>query len=176
MVNNIKYLYGDLFDLVKDYESVVIPHVCNNKGAWGAGFVLPLAKKYPITRQEYLNWYNSTYSNEIIPDTPPEVIIEGDNLDLGEIQFIKVEPKIYVCNMVAQTRGGERPLYYNHLCKCMDELANVMERCVSPSLTHILCPQFGAGLAGGDWNIIKQLINDCWIRAGLNVTIVKYKS
>jgi len=168
----IEYVQGDLFDMIE--PGVVIPHVCNNKGKWGSGFVLPLAKKYPITRQEYIKWYKASYTDELVPDPPPEVIIEGDSFDLGEIQLIKVEPYVYVCNMVAQTLGGKRPLYYNYLCKCMDELASVMERCFSPSLANILCPQFGAGLAGGDWNIIEQLINDCWIRAELNVTVVEY--
>ena len=53
----LSYVEGDLFDFLNADHHVMIAHVCNDKGAWGSGFVVPLAKKYPTTRQEYINWY-----------------------------------------------------------------------------------------------------------------------
>lgn len=171
----LNYVEGNLFDLLNADHHVMIAHVCNNKGAWGVGFVVPLAAKYPITRQEYLNWYNASYTNIPVQDMDKEVVYEEKTMMLGTIQVIRVDPLVSVCNMVAQTLGCKRPLYYNHLCTCMDELVNIMQRKYKPSLSHIICPQFGAGLAGGDWNIIEQLIIDCWVRCDINVTVVKYK-
>ena len=36
-----------------DNEISIIPHVCNNKNRWGAGFVLALNKKWPIVEEKY---------------------------------------------------------------------------------------------------------------------------
>lgn len=162
----IKYLDGNLFDFIDDHNPVVIAHIVNNQGAFGAGFVIPLGQKYPVVKQEYLNWhYCKSHPADCIE-------LEEGNCHLGHIQVLQVEPHVRVCNMVAQTLGGQRPLYYNHLCTCMDKLAYHMFKV---QVSHIICPQFGSGLAGGDWNVIEELITDCWIRAGINVTVVRYK-
>jgi hypothetical protein len=145
----IEYIEGDLFAGVKEEKDpVFICHVCNCLGGWGAGFVIPLAKHFPLAREEYLK---SHAANELV---------------LGQTQFVEVreQPAIVVCNMIAQTLGGERPLYYNHLACCMDAVAADVPR-------KIVAPLFGSGLAGGDWNIIEQLIIDCWIKQEIPVTI-----
>lgn len=145
MNGSLTYVEGDLFQAIDKVDrATVIAHVCNNKGRWGAGFVVSLGKKYPHAREAYI----------------------GSNL--GDIQMVLVNtnPNIYVCNMIAQTLGGKRPLYYNHLSTCMDSLVTKMNR-----KEQIYAPRFGAGLAGGDWRVIEALIYDCWIRAGIDVTI-----
>lgn len=147
----IKYINGDLFDNILD-EPTIIAHVCNDKGGWGRGFVVPLAQRFPITREEYMRWSKTS------------------TFERGNVQFVPVpaDHKLVVANMVAQTLGGERPVYYNALAKCMDK---VREWAASANCTKIICPMFGAGLAGGDWNFIEKLIEDCWLRAGLEVTV-----
>jgi hypothetical protein len=171
----IKYLEGNLFDFIDDHNPVMIAHVCNDQGAWGAGFVVPLGQKYPIAELSYRDWYSAYCTNKVVQDFLDNVIYEDDDFALGKIQVVQAKPHIYICNMVAQKLGGKRPLFYNKLCQCMDSLAGVMEQCIAPSLTNLICPQFGSGLAGGDWNVIEQLIYDCWVRVGIGVTVVRYK-
>jgi hypothetical protein len=36
---------------------------------------------------------------------------------------------------------------------------------------QIICPMFGSGLAGGDWNFVEKLIEDCWLRRDIPVTV-----
>jgi hypothetical protein len=101
-------------------------------------------------------------------DEPTEII----PFCLGETQIVEVKkdplPMIYVANMVAQTLGGARLLFYNHLARCMDTVAKF-------ALTHkdvrIVCPAFGAGLAGGHWPFVESLIEDCWLRRGIPATV-----
>jgi len=185
-MNQIKYVEGDLFGpLLADKEpgSIVVPHVANSHGAWGAGFVVPLGRTFPKARQEYIDWSKAVaiFSGE--RDEPSELV----TFSLGETQIVEVQeaigtrlhvmgehevptnpqPSIHVCNMIAQTLGGVRPLFYNHLARCLDTVAKF-------ALKHnsrIVCPAFGAGLAGGSWIIIEKLIEDCWLRKGLSVTI-----
>lgn len=149
----IKYIEGDMFpDLknLKDDEIVFLPHVCNDKKGWGSGFVVPLSKNYPAAKNNYLN---------------------SEKIALGHTQFIPVSNNIIVCNMIAQTLGGVRPLYYNHLVVCMERVAETILTFGVLGVKRIIAPAFGSNLAGGDWNFISELINDCWIDRGIDVTI-----
>ncbi len=72
----INYVEGDLFAAIDGLENIIIPHCCNNKHGFGAGFVVPLGRKFPIVKKLYLEWggvdcsawcfnpsnYNSSYS------------------------------------------------------------------------------------------------------------------
>jgi O-acetyl-ADP-ribose deacetylase (regulator of RNase III) len=151
----IKYVEGDLFGPAKEASKdniVIISHVVNNKGAFGAGFVLHLSKHFPKVKDSYYKWSSS------------------GQLKLGEVLFVDVglRNELKIANMCAQTLGGERPLYYNALAKCMDTVGQEAEK----HKAVIIAPAFGTNLAGGDFKIIEQLMQDCWIRdKNLDVTI-----
>lgn len=152
MTNEIKYIEGDLFKGLSETERILLPHICNNRRAWGAGFVLPLGHNFPAARDAYLNWASSVTLNPF---------------ELGRTQFVEIKESLSVANMVAQTLGGKRPLFYNHLAVCMEDVAQYAIN----SKSKIICPMFGSGLAGGDWNFIEKLIEDSWLKRGLNVTV-----
>jgi len=151
---SVKYVEGDLFAVVDNNveKSFIVPHCCNDKGAFGAGFVVPLGRRFPKCKQDYLDWHNTKLCQ------------------LGQTQIVEVcnDPLIFVANMVAQTLGGSRPLFYNHLSRCMDEVAKFV---LTQDKLQIIAPMFGSNLAGGDWNIIEKLIEDCWLRKNISVTI-----
>jgi len=147
----INYVNGDLFENVPD-TPVVIAHICNDKGGFGSGFVVPLSQHFPKSKMQYLAWHSS-----------------GLDFGRGRVQFVE-DKNVVVANMVAQTLGGERPIYYNDLSRCMDKVAHYI--IVNLKRTgQIICPMFGSGLAKGDWNIVEKLIEDCWIRRGISVTV-----
>lgn len=148
----IKYVSGDMFAATKNsHDSIIIPHVCNNIGAWGAGFVIPLARSFPSAREEYLKWHR-----------------EGPDFRLGEIQKVIID-NFCIINMVAQNGiGTTRPLKYPALGKCIEAVRDVVK---SSFVGSIHAPMFGAGLAGGDWNIIEQMIYDGWVSYGIPTTI-----
>lgn len=130
----------------------IVAHVCNNKGAWGAGFVLAISKRWPLAELRYRALKKYT---------------------LGTHQFVDVEPGIVICNMIAQTMGGPVPLRYGALRKCLHELNSIARISNIKIDTTIHAPMFGAGLAGGDWtkieSIIKEEIKD------VDIYIYKYK-
>jgi O-acetyl-ADP-ribose deacetylase (regulator of RNase III) len=161
----IQYVQGDLFKLLP-YTTATqkfICHVCNNIGGWGSGFVVPLARKWAQTRQAYLDWCQGTYQDGNYKD-----------FRLGEWQPVNVQQSneqiggIYVCNMIGQNGvvGPEnpKPIRYAALAKCMDEIGEHIVANARPSEIH--APKFGAGLAGGNWDFIEELINECWIGRG----------
>ena len=153
----INYIRGDIFDFIKDKENIILPHVVNNKGGFASGFVIPLTKHFPKAKESYMEWFNNRNT---------DIGLEN-RLLLGNVNFVKLKSKIILAHMCAQTLGGNRPLFYNKLVDCMDKVA---EKAV---LYHyeIHTVQFGAGLGGGNWEFIHELIEDCWNRRGIDTTI-----
>ncbi len=144
----INYKTGiNMFDVLPTDKSVMIPHVCNNVYAFGAGFALATARKYPAAKTAYL---------------------DQEKLELGETQFVEVsdpaESKIIIANMVAQHRlgsiNGVPPIRYDALRKCMEQVKEYIEK--SGITFEVHAPKFGAGLAQGDWSKIEPLIEELW--------------
>ena len=83
-MENIKYVKGDATSPIGEGRKIII-HCCNDIGAWGAGFVIALSNKWPITRKKYIEWSK-----------------EPEGFELGEVQYVKVEDDIVVANMIGQ--------------------------------------------------------------------------
>ena len=156
----MKYIEGDLFEKISsiDKETVIlIPHVTNNVGAWGAGFVIPLAKEFPEARDAFL---------------------EEKNPELGVTQFVDARNTI-ICNMFAQNGVGYSwnnciPLRYESLKKCMIQVQEKVKELKEEGLKVLIaCPMFGSGLAGGDWKIIEDMIETIWGEYETNVYFLK---
>lgn len=152
----MKYVEEDLFvGIAKNTEKLTfIPHICNNVNAWGAGFVLPLAEHFPEAR---------------------EAFYEIKNPVLGETQFVPADnTPVFICNMFAQdgvaSETNKTPIKYDALEKCMIDVQEMALR-LDQNDSIIACPLFGAGLAGGDWEIISGMINSIWSSKGIDVEV-----
>ncbi len=106
---------------------------------------------------------------------------EGLTNRLGENSFAKVEENIFVINMIAQYGiyggWGERPLKYNSLVKCMEDVVFFVEEIQSTAkdkTIRIIAPKFCSELAGGEWEFIEELIKDIWIDRNIPVTIYEF--
>jgi hypothetical protein len=49
----VRYVVGDA-TTPQGNRPMVIAHVCNDVGAWGRGFVVPLGKRYPSAKQQFV--------------------------------------------------------------------------------------------------------------------------
>lgn len=159
----ITYTLGDATS-PKTGGSVLLPHICNTEGAWGKGYVLALSKRWPQPELAFREWA-ATGNDQGLHDVPYK---------LGEIQVVQVTEKPYtaVVNMVAQS--GYRPTYendgkryvdYDALAKCLTYLR--IWAAVFGCSVHM--PKIGAGLGGGDWDVIETLIEAHL--AGMDVTV-----
>jgi len=146
----MREIQGDLFENLfdKNGQKIVIPHCCNDKGKWGAGFVLPMGKRFPNVKDRYF---------------------EDKKLILGTTQFAigSHSPFVIGANMIAQSLGGSRPLCYRSLAKCMETVGDY----VCNVNARIICPQFASHLAGGEWRFIKELAQDFWVNRGIDVEV-----
>lgn len=149
----VDYVTGDATEPVGDGYKV-IAHICNDRGAWGAGFVKALSAKWSKPEAKYREW--SRANDPFFP------------FQLGYEQYVDVTPEITVCNMVAQTLGwkdGKPPIRYDALAECLTGLGYYAE--LTGASVHM--PRIGTGLAGGAWYEIEPLIKNCL--EGISVTV-----
>ena len=164
----------DIFKAAKEYvtgkesgSSVMIPHVCNNVNAFGAGFASAVAKEYYEVKANFH--------------------LLGRSSKMGQVQYVtvhtdsKYQYKIIFANMIAQKgiynpEKNIRPLNYAALTHCMMDVKMTMKRMMyneDQTKFRIMAPKFGSGLAGGNWDFISDLIDDCWLEFGVEVFLQK---
>jgi hypothetical protein len=160
---------------------IVIPHLCNDQGAWGKGFVLAVTKAFGgDPERAYKAWARNDGSYGTINPKNVKYGMHGSFV-LGETQFVKIErEKLVVANMVAQhglqsqltpeLMATRPPIRYGALAKCMGQVSHVAQ--VSGAQIH--CPKFGSDLAGGNWTVISELIQELWCDKGLDVTVYEF--
>lgn len=160
----IQYKVGNLFELLPENDSVkMICHIVNSIGAWGAGFVIPLAKAYPLSEEQYRKWHKKGKIDSYGYSIP---------FELGKVQFVNHNQNIVIANMVGQEGtgmgiNGRPPIRYSALAQCMQDVARVAKI----RNAEIFAPAFGSGLAGGNWSFIEELINELWCDRDIPVTI-----
>lgn len=136
----INYLTGDATKPIQ--TPAYIAHICNNKGGWGAGFVLAISKN--LGRG---------------PEASYRLWSREENFRLGQIQIVTVDSTISVVNMIAQDGFGSKennfkPLHLKALKMCLKQL---YEATKNEKIT-VHMPRIGCGLAGGTWDEIEPLI------------------
>lgn len=134
----INYIKGDATRPQANGLKFIL-HICNDIGAWGAGFVLAVSKRW----------------NE------PEIAYRAlDKYILGDVQFVIVEEDIMVVNMIAQHDtnwyNGTPPIRYD---KLREALKTVNKKALIHKAT-LHMPRIGCGLAGGQWDIIEKIIQE----------------
>lgn len=136
----IAYVTGDATQVT--HRPAVIAHVVNDVGAWGAGFVLALSRRWPQPERVFHEHHRAV------------------GLLLGTCHAVEVEPGLWVANMVAQhglhRAGGRPPIRYSALRLCLEQAAGMVQR-LDASL-HM--PRIGCGLAGGSWDEVGPIVED----------------
>ena len=152
-MSGITYLKGDA-TCPQAKGTKIICHVCNDIGGWGKGFVLALSKRWEEPEAAYRAWYSS-----------------GEGFALGAVQFMQVEPYIWVANLIGQrgTKTGSSgpPVRYEAIAA---GLAKVAEKARELGAS-VHMPRIGCGLAGGEWSKVEPLIERHLCGAGVAVTV-----
>ncbi len=141
----IQYVIGDATQ-PQGVGAKIIVHVTNDIGAWGKGFVVALSRRFREPEREFRRWA----AGEL--DQPYR---------LGAVQLVQVQPDLWVANLVGQhdIRRKQKPealppVRYAAIREGLRQVAQEAEQ----HHASIHMPRIGAGLAGGDWNIIEQII------------------
>ena len=164
MNNTINYLRGDA--TLPTLRPAAIIHICNDAGGWGKGFVLAISARWKTPETQYRNWAKRTSASPADARNYPAAAIHDNLFALGNITAVRVEPDLWVVNMIAQhgyrSKDNPIPVRYDALETCLQKVY-AWAKDLGLSL-HL--PQIGAGLAGGDWTRIEALILAAMTTAG----------
>jgi O-acetyl-ADP-ribose deacetylase (regulator of RNase III) len=151
----IQYVRGDATQ-PQAKGNRIVAHICNDLGGWGKGFVLAVSRRWPEPEAAYRRWHKDRSKNDFA---------------LGAVQVVRVEPYLWVANMIAQrgmkTGSNGPPIRYEAVRACLRALA-VEARELGASV-HM--PRIGCGLAGGRWEEIEPILVDELTSRGVEVTV-----
>lgn len=146
----MKIIKGDLLKLADTGLFDVIAHGCNCWNTMGAGIALQIKRKYPAA------W------------AVDQNTVKGDKNKLGTYTSAQIG-NLMIINAYTQYVPG-----YNDLLENYAAINTVMRRiAVGFQGKKIGLPLIGAGLAGGDWNIIQGIIQNN-LEGMVDYTIVEY--
>lgn len=133
----------------------IIAHVVNDKTPnWGGGFARALREEYPRAQEDFRSWARA----------------DTNNLRLGAVHLTEVDTDLSVATMVAQRGYGPAKtarLRYDALRSALMTLAS--EARLRRAAVHM--PRIGAGMAGGDWAIVAELIDSELVGRSVAVTV-----
>lgn len=127
----MKTIKGNILDI----NHGIIVHGCNGLGVMGGGIALQIKERFPEAYKVYVKHHRS----------------------MGTISFAEVSKDKYIVNGVTQkVVGSGKQVSY-------DAIEEVFIRTVAlqqslPNILPICFPMIGAGLGGGNWGIIKVII------------------
>lgn len=155
----MKEIKGDLIELAKEGHFDIITHGCNCFCTMGAGIAPQIKKAFPDAWQAD----NRTKAGDIMKLG----CYTTADVEINNIGWLKV------INSYTQYKygrnhkdGDETPIDYQALTLCMKKINHNFKG------KSIGLPKIGAGLAGGDWQIIKNILtHELW---DMDVTIVLY--
>lgn len=150
---NYKEIEGDLIEFAKPPHRMfdVIAHGCNCFCTQMSGLAPQMVKAFGTDKYLLEKLYH-----------------RGDMNKLGNIDYQKFED-LYVVNCYTQYSYdvATKPLDYAALELCLKKINFTFKE------KHIGLPLIGCHLAGGDWNIVKKIIQK--ELKDMQVTIVHYK-
>ena len=137
----MKIITGDLIKLAKKSHFDVIIHGCNCKMRMGSGIAKQIKKEFPVAY--HADKYYEKNDNERLGEISIGVMLLGDR-------------EFHIVNAYTQYGYGrtEKQVDYQALRKCFKKIKQTMHG------LRIGYPKIGAGLGGGDWYTIAQIIDE----------------
>lgn len=155
---------GDLFDYFEDGTVQAIGHCCNCQNSFGAGIAATIKKKYPGAYKADTEHYKSFQD---APFTDP-----SDQLGtISTYQISNLEGVIF--NLYGQDGyWGKRPVDYEMIYQALELMAT---KCNLIGIASVGFPKkMASDLAGGNWNVIKAMIEAVFSNTDITVYIVEY--
>lgn len=146
---SVKYVQGNILDLIDTGEFNYVLHGCNCFHTMGAGVAKVLANKYP----------------EVV--TADRATVIGDPNKLGSFTVAKINNALSIVNLYTQYSYGRYKQHFSYQAYA-NALRSLCIKVLMPR-DKILMPKIGVGLGGGDWDKIKGITAS--VMQGQNVTV-----
>ncbi|MFA7407872.1 MAG: macro domain-containing protein [Anaerolineaceae bacterium] len=130
----IRYVKGDLLEAPER----MILHGCNCRGVMGSGVAKLIREKWPQAYEDYREKYNR------------------DGLELGSMVVSVQDDEKVIINAMTQDGYGKTGVHVSYWA-----VATIAEKCGRiMGGQSIAIPKIGAGLGGGDWNVIAAILEN----------------
>jgi Zn-dependent peptidase ImmA (M78 family)/O-acetyl-ADP-ribose deacetylase (regulator of RNase III) len=150
----ISYLKGDVTE-PRGTGNRIVAHIVNDKSSsWGAGAASAIGKRWPAVQSDFRNWS----------------IARREEFELGVIHQFEISDDLWIISMVAQHGYGQssKPrIRYSALRNCLLQLSNI----ASEYHASVHMPRIGTGFAGGNWDVIEDIISETLLSRGVKVTV-----
>lgn len=154
-------IYGDVITEAQKFKGI-IAHQVNTFGMMGAGVALALRQRV-LTDEQYANYQQKCYTS---------TIIDGVNAHMGTVDFEQAPDGTWVANMFSQNPTPDPTgslTNYEALSSCLEKVKGFAR---DNDLPVFLPGYVGCGIAGGDWNIVRTIINNTFYDNSVEVSIV----
>lgn len=164
----IEICKGNVLEPVWPDTNRLIIHCCNDLGLMGAGVALQIRKKWPVVYAAYDYWCNGNILS--VEDSKKVKFFDNDrSFTLGNIQIVKVDQGVYVCNLIGQKgisvqhigRFTMPPVRYEALYEGFLKAREWVKSKYRPSYANtewtFHLPMLGSNLAGGDFNTVFKM-------------------
>jgi len=142
---------GDLVEMAKENKFIAIVHGCNCFCKMGAGIAKQIKQSFPCA-------YEADCMSE-----------SGDKAKLGTYSTSKPRGCSFIVNAYTQFEYGRNKRHANY-----DAIRSVFKLINQNFIgASIGIPKIGAGLAGGDWSVIKSIIDEA--TPDIDITLVNFK-
>jgi O-acetyl-ADP-ribose deacetylase (regulator of RNase III) len=157
-MSRLNIVEGCLIKSLKKGEVDVILHVVNCQKTWGAGLAKNLKKEFPEAFESYMKCCSSV--------KVPVDLLGSVDFPLGNT----LKPH-GVVSLFAQERYGRdrRHLDYGALALSLSRLQGLLRSGDKVGVPHLM----GCGLAGGNWEVVSELIEGLLAKQGVKVTVYK---
>jgi len=154
---------GDLFDLIDQYEFDVTTHGCNCFCTMGAGIAPLMANKFGC---DEFRMEGPTYMGDInkLGQIDWEVRYYSDEFEKWQKNKLN-SPSLVVVNSYTQYQTGYGAVDYEAIMLCLRKINHEFKG------LRVGLPRIGAGLAGGEWVRIREIIQNELKKCDVTVVI-----
>lgn len=146
-----KIIFGDI-TTANTHANNIIVHGCNAQGVMGSGVAAAIRNKWPGTFDEYNSYVRSKGAGN------PEL--------LGKvIPYADPDSQIIIANAITQLdfgRDGKKYVSYQAVDSAFKTVVEIASGFNGSLGIHY--PMIGAGLGGGDWTIISDIIESAFAK------------
>lgn len=134
----IIYKQGDLLECSEH----IILHGCNAQSTMGSGVAKAIRAKYPDAYRTYL----------------------AGIMELGIVTVAQMDDNKIILNAITQEfygrQAGKQYVSYEAVRECLQRINWWVMNTFETDCPHIAMPKIGAGLGGGDWDVIEKIIEE----------------
>lgn len=150
-----KYIKGNLL-----YHDGPIAHGVNCMGKMRSGVAKDIREKYPHHYDDYIRVLRNLKDCGIEPHQEDEYLQTSYVMSARELPFRYKDSVTGIFTQNNYGYDGKRYVNYYWVGKGFEQLYINLDLNLNGSKYPVGIPKIGAGLGGGDWEVIEQIIND----------------